>query len=377
MPVAGHTGARQIAGHALERRHGVGRRAARAELIEREQADMRVAIAGRDQRRGAGLGVVARPQAAQRLEARDRRVVDASRGQQAVKIRGRHLRRRGRRRAHRQPANLRVRVVRRRAQGFHIEGGGSRQRLEGEPADARAGHRFTFHRDREAAQQRQRLVGRRSQLALDPNEAFETLRNAQAVGHRLRASRHLDQHALRAFHLRRVDVRKAAERIADRFAHVRFGFDFQARDKRARHRLDSRGGRGAEPCTLTPGPRTLFPSLRGLRHRIRRLSPDLGQRVAQQGHEIGNQRGTLEAADRANRDADGLRVATVQTGAQDREIARRLRAAIFRLQHGEPCRAWGSRLILRVSRRTEKTAENAKNAEKSFLCDLSALRGFF
>ena len=53
VPAARRAGARQIADRALERGDGVGRRAARAQLIQREQRDVDVAIAGGGERCGA------------------------------------------------------------------------------------------------------------------------------------------------------------------------------------------------------------------------------------------------------------------------------------------------------------------------------------
>ena len=66
----------------------------------------------------------------------------------------------------------------------------------------------------------------------------------------------------------------------------------------------------------------------------------------QRGDEIGNERRALETTERANGDANGLRVAAVQAGANDAEIARRQRAAIFSLKDREPRRA--RRLVLRA-----------------------------
>ena len=92
------------------------------------------------------------------------------------------------------------------------------------------------------------------------------------------------------------------------------------------------------------------------------------------GSDVGDQRRPLETAERAHRDAHRLRVAAVQPRADDRQIARRRRAAIFGLQHRQPRRA--RRRAARPARcttTTEKTAERAKSAEK-YLCSLRSLR---
>ena len=97
--------------------------AAAAELIEREQRDVRVAIAGGGQRRrhtpSASWRIAQRcaaPRAARSASRRrGRRVSDA------VQLRGRDLRRARPPRAHRQPADLRVGIVRRGSQRLDVD----------------------------------------------------------------------------------------------------------------------------------------------------------------------------------------------------------------------------------------------------------------
>ena len=247
MPAARDAGAGQIAHGALERRDGVGRRAAAAELVEREQRDVHVGIAGGGERRRTGIGVVALAQAAQCLQPDNRGIVSPAGSHDAVQLRGRDLRRRGRRGAQRQPADLRVGIMRGGTQGIDVDQRGAGQRFEGEAAHARAGDRFTLGGNRQAPQHRHRVLARRASFALRSNECLETLRHTQSIGDRLSTAGHVHQHPLRGFSLGRSLVRQAAERIAERLAHVGLRLDLQPRGEGIRSAVDRRRCRRREP----------------------------------------------------------------------------------------------------------------------------------
>ena len=143
---------------------------------------MHVAIARGRERRSARIGVVTRPQATQRLEAHDRRVVCQRRREDAVQIGGRHLRRRSRGCDNRQSPDLRIGVVRGRGQRLRIDRARRRQRFERQPADARTRHRFASCQMRQPPRKRQRILAGSAQLPLGSGEAFETEHDAQAIG---------------------------------------------------------------------------------------------------------------------------------------------------------------------------------------------------
>jgi hypothetical protein len=91
--------------------------------------------------------------------------------------------------------------------------------------------------------------------------------------------------------------------------------------------------------------------------------------MAQRRSDVGDDRWALEAAQRANGNAHRLIVPAARGRLKDGKIVGVRRAAVLGLEDGEPRRK-GLR-----ARRRYITAENAKSAEKTILCDLCELRG--
>ncbi len=259
-------------------------------------------------------------------------------------------------RVHRDPPHLDVGIVRHLRQHVIVNRGGRDERFEREPAHARLRRRIAAGDD-EPAQQRERLVARRAQLPLDADERFESFRDAEPIGNRFGAPRQVEQRTFRRFRLRCGEKRQATDRRADRRADVGVRFDFQAGDER-RHREIERAGRRRRP---------LLPALRRLADGVGRFRADLGERVAQREGDVGNQRGALEAAERAHRDADRLRVAAVGAGPDDREIVRRRRAAILGLQHREArhARPFGGGILGARRDREEKQPRRHEDTKKN------------
>ncbi len=251
-----------------------------------------------------------------------------------MKIGGRHLWRRRRGRDNRQSPDLRIGIVRGCGQRLRIDRDRRGQRFERQAADARTRHGFAFRQKHQPPRERQRALARSAQLLLGPGEAFEAERDAETIGGASLSSGQLDQRLLCGVDLGGVDVRKPADRVADGLADIGLRFHFEPRGERRRHAVERRRGRRL----------VAFPALRGLSDRVGRLGSDLRQRVAQGRQDIGDERRPLEAAKRADGGANRLRVA-VQAGSDDGQIARRRRAAVFGLQHGQPrssARAAGS-----------------------------------
>ena len=259
-----------------------------------------------------------------------------------------------------------------RAERLAVDRGGRRQRFERQPADARAGRPLRrVIGDRQPPQQRERVGAGRAQLALRSRTSASRpcATPSRSVTVSARAG-DLDQRPLRRLGLRRADVRQPADRLADRRADVGLGFDLQARGERRRapRRARTRPApcRAFQPCAACP--MALAASAR--------IS---GSAWRSDGQEVGNERGALEAAERAHGDADRLRVAAVEAGADDREIARRRRAAILGLEHGEPRRARRrGRLVLRAATTTKKKPQRTQSTQRNiFFAMLRDLRGSF
>ena len=185
-----------------------------------------------------------------------------------------------------------------------------------------------------------------------PNERLERLRDAKPVGHRLGPGCRLDQGSLGRLRLRGGDIGDASDRFADRGAHVGLVLDLQPCDQRRKRSVD-RGGRGV--C---------FPPLCRLTDRVGRLDAELARRVSERGNDVGNQCGTLEAAERTNGSARRRLVAAVRPRTEDREIARQRRPAILGLQDGEACDP-----LLAVELEKDRTAERAEDRENCFFSE--------
>ena len=311
-----------------------------AELIEREQRDVRIAIARRAANAAAhAVGVAARAQAAQRLEPHHRRIVGEARGQHAVR-RSLGVGACGAR------PRRRARIARRRT----CASGSCAARRE-QLASSTAAASIS------ASSARRRTRAPVDRLAVDP------ARRAAAASTRERCRRP----AARSFALRsRTSASSPSRRRADRspsrrappcraasvprFAHcaavaygrrpsvshdrradVRIGFDFQPRGQRGDDGIDRPvRGRGRR----RPG---LLPSLRRLADGVRRFGADFGQRVAQRPARC--RRSARAARAGPARGPQCARSARRRSRAPDRMMARSRggrRAAILGLQDREP-----------------------------------------
>ena len=195
----------------------------------------------RDRRRRASddahaSGVAARAPAAQRLEPDDRRVVARAGGSTAAPRRRDAARgaagRRAARIASRRTCASGSCAARARARASSTAAGGD-QRLERQAPHARAGRRLAAAPASASRAQQRRPRRRRADASLrcSAHQRLEAFRDAEPIGDRLGARRHLEQRPLRRFDLRRGRVRQAADRFADRGADVRVVFDLQPRDR--------------------------------------------------------------------------------------------------------------------------------------------------
>ncbi len=121
-----------------------------------------------------------------------------------------------------------------------------------------------------------------------------------------------------------VCVRQAPQGLTDDGAHVRVGLDIEPRIERTDDRINGACGWRRLPADGR------------LSERIRRFGAHFGQWMFQRWQNVRDEGGPLEAAERADGDERGVRVAAVDAGADDGQVARRGRAPIFRLQNRQP-----------------------------------------
>ena len=178
-----------------QRLDGLRRRPAGAELVQGEQRDVRIGVAGGGERRVAGTGVLPRAQRTERLVAHQAGLVTEP-GADGGGAAGRLPARRG---AHHEAADLRVRIRDRPLQGRLVHRAGIDQRLEREAADARVpqrivaepgvgigrpgrllnGARRLWRNRRQRGERGHRLGARRVQLSVEPHQRLEPLGHAE------------------------------------------------------------------------------------------------------------------------------------------------------------------------------------------------------
>ena len=373
MPAArGRRVATRSVDGALERGDRIRRRAAGAELIEREQRDVRVAIAAAADRRGARVGVAARargcaaPRAGRSASRRARPAVSTlvrrvARPPLAAPAAGAAARIASRRTCASGSCAARARAPHRRPPPAAISASSARRRTRAPVerlavAPARASRRSSAIASRSGARS----------LRCSRTSASKPFATPSRSVDRLGARRHLEQRPLRALRpapRSRTAGGRCVSQIAARTSGVRF--DLQPRDERRRRRRRSRTARRRLARASSPA--------RPARWRSPPPTRTSGSGCRSDGHDVGDERRPLEPAERADRDAHGLRVAAARAGPDDREIARRRRAAIFGLEDREPRRGG----VCAARRGTHaKTAEHAEHAENDRSCDLCELRGF-
>ena len=235
-----------------------------------------------------------------------------------------------------------------------------RQRLDAQPAHSRAGQRPRPCRgvasrrssgERSSSAAREACAGSRTGL--------EALRDAEPIGHRVRALRR--RRAVSAPPPRpasAVRERQPAERSRTVAARTSGSASiFSRAASGARRGVESRNAAGASVALppAAPPARSRWP--------LRRGSPaaDVAATGAMSG--ISDGRSRRPSARTATRTVCASPL--VQAGADDREVARRRRAAILGLQHGEPtsglrggARAAGARRT--IAKKNRKNAETRK-----------------
>ena len=269
----------------------------------------------------------------------------------------------GRGRAHRQPADLRVRILRRGAQHAVVHGRRADQRFERQAPHARAGGRLAAPGRRETAQHGDRVSAGRTHLAMKAHQRLESLRDAEPVGDRFGARRHLEQRSLR-----RLDLRRGCYTAGGRSSRR------SPRERPSPLRLSAarRAGRRRRRARTPAAALSRFPALRGLTDRVRGLRAHFRERMPQRRRDVGDERRALEAAERANGDAHRLTVAAARAGLDDRRG--RAPSARGGPRPGERRAAsrWSARATLR---RTENRRARKDTQRKAFSAISAISRG--
>ena len=273
---------------------------------------MDVAIGGRGNR------AIAAPVAAQRFEPdHRRRIVEAAAQNGAV---GGSLRviRCGSG-AHGDAPCLRVGIMCGRRERGAVDAVRRDERLERKAPHARPARRLAARRRHQTTKQRRGIVGQRPDFLGRSRERLERFGDAESIGHRAGASRHVDERALRILDLLGGRVRQTSDCLAQRGAHVA-----------VRLRLEPGGERGLRRVY-----RAAIGVSRRLSDGVRRLGTDFRQLVPEPGDDVGDDRRALEAAERPDGEAPRLRIRAVRAGSKRADVVRRGRAAIFGLKDGE------------------------------------------
>ena len=199
---------------------------------------------------------------------------------------------------------------------------------------------------------------------LAADERLEPFRDAEAIGDVVGSIGHLNERGFRLGGIVGALVRQAADRFAQRRADTRPFFVVELADERRQY--------GAE-IGFAEGPRHRFvPALRGLADRVGGLGADLGKREPQCGNEVGDERGALEAADRADRENGRLRIAAADPGAQRQQIGGGRGAPLLGLKDRE-ARGRHDRAWLRARGRGH--GEHPENSEATDKCPAASWLG--
>ena len=243
---------------------------------------------------------------------------DRALGQVQVEARGRR---------HRERPHLWIGVADCPGEQAIVHGGDAgKQRAEREAANARG---FCARPREEPAERIESRVARRPSAAARALECVEALGHTQPIGRRAGGhgtSSGVDERVLGLRDLVGVHVRQQADRLANRFADVRHGFDVKPRDECVQRRRDGRSKRRGR--RLAGAAKRRGDGVRGLRAQF-------GQLEVQRRRDVGDENRTLETTERANREERRVGVDAPHSAAKHGDVVRRRRAPLRREQHGD------------------------------------------